>query len=123
LLPDVTCNANSQKPVFNFKSTLVRTAENVEALTPLPHENFPLETPQLPFEDFKVKLEPDPESVYVAKVCVDQVPAERRPPVVLALIMALVGRLPGAYRKGDQLSRIVLISYQLTPVEVELLED
>lgn len=73
----------------------VRTAENVDELTPLPHENLPLETPQFPFDDFNVKLELVPDSVYVARVCVDQVPAERRPPVVLALIMAFVGRLPG----------------------------
>jgi len=55
----------------------VVTTENVEALTPLPH----------------VTLELDPESVYVAGVCVDNVPAARRPPLVLDLIVALVGRL------------------------------
>jgi len=88
---------NAVEPL-NARSKLLPdvTAENVEAVTPLPHENLPLETPQFPFDDFKVKLELDPDSVYVARVCVDQVPAERSPPVVLDLIMALVGILPGA---------------------------
>jgi len=75
------------------------TAEKVEE-TPLPQEKVPPETPQLPFEDVRVKLEPDPASVYVASVCVDQVPRERRPPTnepdSEACIVAFVGMLPGA---------------------------
>jgi hypothetical protein len=81
-----------------FKIHPIRTAENVEALTPLPHENFPADTPQLPFDDVRVKLELDPDRVYVANVCVDQVPAESRPPVMLDLIMALVGMLVGGFQ-------------------------
>ena len=39
-----------------------------------------------------VKLDADPEMVYVARVCVDHVPAVSKPPVVLALSWALEGR-------------------------------
>lgn len=61
-----------------------RTAENVDALTPLPHVREPPETPHLPLEVDIVKLDTDPESVKEANVCVDHVPAESKPPVVLA---------------------------------------
>lgn len=40
-----------------------RTAENEDAVTPLPHENVPLEIPQLPFDVVKVKLELVPDRV------------------------------------------------------------
>lgn len=69
-----------------------RTAENVEAVTPLPQVSAPLDTAQLPFEVDIVKLEEDPEMVYVAGVCVDQVPAVSKPPVELAWRCALLGR-------------------------------
>lgn len=41
-----------------------------------------------------VKLEAEPERVYVANVCVDQVPAVSNPPVELATICAFAGRVP-----------------------------
>ena len=56
------------------------TAEKVPADTPLPHVKAPPEIAQLPFEVDMVKLEEDPESVYVAGVWTDQVPAVSRPP-------------------------------------------
>jgi len=58
------------------------TAENVVNVTPDPQENVPLLTPQFPLEDVIVKLELVPLIVNVASVCVDHVPAERRPPTV-----------------------------------------
>ena len=70
------------------------TAVNVDAVTPLPHVSWPLETPQEPLEVFIVKLLAVPVKVYVASVCTDQVPPVSRPPVVLALIVPLEGRLP-----------------------------
>ena len=106
LLPDVTCNGTSETNV-RLQVHTARTAENVEALTLLPHANFPLTTPHFPFDEVKVKMELDPAIVYVARVCVDQVPAERRPPVVLALIVALVGMLPGAYRKEGKMDQLL----------------
>ena len=60
------------------------TAEKVDELTPLPHASLPSETPQLPLDVVIVKLLADPEKWYVASVCVDHVPADRSPPVVLA---------------------------------------
>jgi len=63
----------------------------------------------LPFDDFRVKLELDPESVYVARVWVDQVPAERRPPVELALIVALVGILPAGPVEVGPPEEVVLV--------------
>lgn len=68
--------------------------------TPLPQEKVPPETPQFPLEEVMVKLELVPEMVYVARVCVDQVPSERSPPTsepgdCRALIVALVGKLGG----------------------------
>jgi hypothetical protein len=59
----------------------VLTAEKAVWETPLPQEKVPPETPQLPLDDVRVKLELVPVRVYVARVCVDQVPAERRPPI------------------------------------------
>jgi hypothetical protein len=85
----VTCHGRNQFPTFDssdFQFDDSRTTENVEALTPLPH----------------VTLELDPESVYVAGVCVDNVPAARRPPLVLDLIVALVGRLSRDCQKGGK---------------------
>lgn len=41
-----------------------------------------------------MKLEVEPEMVYVANVCTDHVPAVRRPPVLLATSWALAGRVP-----------------------------
>ena len=70
------------------------TAVNVDAVTPLPHVSWPLETPQEPLEVFIVKLLAVPVKVYVASVCVDQVPPVSRPPVVLAVIVPLEGRVP-----------------------------
>ena len=73
--------------------------------TLLPQLNAPLETPQFPFDDFIVKLLVLPDRVYVASVCVDQVPADNRPPVDppdsrCAVIVALAGRLPVFYGNG-----------------------
>ena len=78
------------------------TAEKVEDETPLTQLNCPLETPQLPFDDFNVKLLTVPDKVYVASVWVDQVPADRRPPVEepedrSAVIVAFEGRSPEFY--------------------------
>ena len=70
------------------------TAENVDALTPLPPVSWPLETPQEPFEVFIVNELVVPEKVYVASVCTDHVPPVRRPPVVLASIVPLEGSEP-----------------------------
>ena len=71
-------------------------------MTPLPQLNTPLVTPQLPFDEVSVKLETVPERVYVARVCVDQVPAESRPPVpVLATMVALVGMLLAGYEDRE----------------------
>lgn len=58
------------------------TAENVVLETPLPQENVPPLTPQSPLDDERVKLLEVPLKVYVASVCVDQVPADKRPPTV-----------------------------------------
>jgi len=58
------------------------TAEKLVSETPLPHANVPPLTPQLPFEEVMVKLEVDPERVYVARVCVDHVPRDKSPPTV-----------------------------------------
>lgn len=44
------------------------TAENFDAVTPLPQANTPPETPQGPLEDVMVKLEVVPERVMVARV-------------------------------------------------------
>ena len=49
--------------------------------TPLPQENDPPLTPQLPPDEVMVKLEVVPESVNVARVCVDQVPRDNNPPM------------------------------------------
>lgn len=73
------------------------TAEKEVNETPLPQEKVPAETPQFPLEEVMVKLELVPEMVYVARVCVDQVPSERSPPTselddCRALIVAFVGK-------------------------------
>jgi hypothetical protein len=57
------------------------TAEKLVGETPLPQENDPLLTPQLPLDEDRVKLEAVPESVNVARVCVDQVPRDNNPPM------------------------------------------
>jgi len=57
-----------------------RTAEKPVRETPLPHANDPPLTPQLPLDEVMVKLEVVPESVNVARVCVDQVPRDINPP-------------------------------------------
>lgn len=49
--------------------------------TPLPHENDPRLTPQLPLDEVMVKLSVVPESVTVARFCVDQVPRDDNPPM------------------------------------------
>jgi len=76
------------------------TAENVVEETPLPHVKTPPLTPQLPLEDDIVKLEVVPDRVMVASVCVDQVPAVKRPPIEepdwTAWMVARPGRSPGA---------------------------
>lgn len=76
------------------------TAEKVVRATLFPHANVPLLTPQLPLDEVMVKLEVVPESVYLARVCVDQTPEDSNPPMELpdskAWIVALVGRVPGA---------------------------
>jgi len=68
--------------------------------TPLPQANDPPLTPQFPLDEVMVKLEVVPESVNVARVCVDQVPRDNNPPTEepdrKAWIVALVGRVPGA---------------------------
>lgn len=79
------------------------TVENEVKDTPLPHVKAPPLTPQLPLEDVMVKLLPVPESVNVASVCVDHVPAESRPPIddppTVAWIVARDGIVPGACDK------------------------
>lgn len=72
-----------------------RTAEKVVAVTPLPQDKAPPETPQFPLEVVILKLLPVPVNVYVASVCVDQVPALKRPPVELAWMVPLAGSVPG----------------------------
>lgn len=72
-------------------------AENVDAVTPLPHISAPDTTPHEPLEVDIVNELALPETVMVASVCVDQVPAVRSPPVdapeeVRPVILALVGR-------------------------------
>jgi len=57
------------------------TAEKLVRETPLPQENDPPLTPQLPLDEVKVKLEVVPESVNVARVCVDHVPMDNNPPM------------------------------------------
>ena len=66
----------------------------IHAVTPLPHVSWPLKMPQEPLEVFMVKLLDVPVKVYVASVCTDQVPPVSRPPVVLAVIVPLEGRVP-----------------------------
>lgn len=61
-------------------------------MTLLPQEKTPDETPQLPFEEVMVKLEVEPDKVYVAKVWVDHVPADKSPPAVLPVMVAFAGR-------------------------------
>lgn len=78
------------------------TAENVVADTPLPHVSVPPETPQLPLEVVIVKLLVVPEKWYVASVCVDHVPPVRRPPVVLAWIVPVLGRPPEPCSRARQ---------------------
>jgi len=57
------------------------TAEKVLGeLTSLPQESVPLFTEHLPLLVVIVKPDVDPESVYVAGVCADNVPDVRRPP-------------------------------------------
>jgi len=92
----------------NASKTLLpeRTAEKEVKETPLPQVKAPPETPQFPFEEVKVKLLVDPESVYVARVCVDHVPRDRSPPTsepdCRAFMVALVGRVPGVLvSEGD----------------------
>lgn len=101
------------------------TAENEVNPIPLPQAKTPLETPQFPFEDVMVKLELVPEIVYVARVWVDQVPAESNPPIsepdCNAFIVAFEGRLPGALVLVGDVEELVvvvapLIGY-LIPVE------
>ena len=67
----------------------------MDALTPLPQVSCPPETPQLPLEVDIVKLLAEPEKVYVASVWTDHVPLVSSPPVVLAWIVPLLGKLPG----------------------------
>ena len=74
---------------------MTRTAEKEEGVTPLPQLRAPLLIAQLPLEVDMVKLETVPEKVTVARVCVDQVPAVRIPPVVAPLTMALTVPLLG----------------------------
>ena len=67
LLPDVTYNTHEPREIRKKTSEL--TAEKVEAVeTLLPHVNCPLDTAHLPLEVDMVKLDADPESVYVARV-------------------------------------------------------
>jgi len=57
------------------------TAEKLVGETPLPQESDPLLTPQLPLDEDRVKLEAVPESVNVARLCVDHVPRDNNPPM------------------------------------------
>jgi len=73
------------------------TAVKVVADTPEPQLKTPEDTPHEPLDVVKVRPDDDPEIVIVARVCVDHVPAVRRPPTeepedVRAVIYALVGR-------------------------------
>lgn len=79
LLPDVTCSPLCESTLIS-QSGQTLTAENDVNVTPVPHVNEPPLRPQLPLEEIMVKLELDPEILKVARVCVDHVPAERRPP-------------------------------------------
>jgi hypothetical protein len=83
---------------LNGPEELIRTAENEEAVTPLPQVRDPLLIAQLPLDVDMTKLEIVPEKVIVARVWVDQVPAVRMPPVntplTTALTVPLVGRDP-----------------------------
>jgi hypothetical protein len=79
LLPDVTYSP-LRESIFISRSSQTLTAEKGVNVTPLPHAYNPLLMPQLPLEETIVKLEFDPEIVKVARVCVDHVPRERRPP-------------------------------------------
>lgn len=72
----------SVSPYCSVRAITGLTAENVLAVeTLLPQVREPLEMAHLPFEVDKVKLEAVPDSVYVAGVWTDHVPAVSRPPV------------------------------------------
>jgi hypothetical protein len=60
----------------------------VEGMTLFPHENMPSDTPQIPFCDFNVKLEMDPDSEKFGRGCIIQLPAAMIPPPALFLIVA-----------------------------------
>lgn len=57
------------------------TAEKLVGFTPLPQLKLPPLTPQFPFDEVIVKLEAVPVKVKVARVWVDQVPKDSRPPI------------------------------------------
>lgn len=83
-----------EPPYAKSKFPPDETAENVEAEeTLLPQVSVPPETAHLPLDVDIVKPEVEPDSVYVASVCVDHVPADNRPPVD-AVMCALDGRPP-----------------------------
>lgn len=65
--PEPTFRSESQKGLIK-QTRYALTAENVEAITPLPQEKTPDETPQLPFTEVIVKLDVVPDNVYVASV-------------------------------------------------------
>jgi len=91
------------------------------SVTPLPQANVPALTPQLPLDEVMVKLEVVPESVNVARVCVDQVPKDNNPPTELpdskAWIVALEGRVPGAcHIRQETFMQRNRSNYSLQPV-------
>lgn len=87
-----------EPPEAKNKEPSEEIVENRVNDTPLPQLNFPPLTPQSPFDDVIVKLEADPDNVNVARVCVDHVPRDKRPPSLvperIALIVALAGNDP-----------------------------
>lgn len=97
------------------------TAENVDALTPLPHESEPSlpSTPQSPLDVLIVKLLALPEKWYVASVCVDHVPRERRPPED-AWIVPELGRFPGV-PVGELLLVVVVVGEVVVVLPVVVL--
>jgi hypothetical protein len=67
--PDVTCQADVISDMILASDVISEhTAENVDAVTPLPQDNAPPDTPQLPFEVVIVKLLAEPENEYDARV-------------------------------------------------------
>ena len=65
--PESTFGSESQNGLIK-QTRYALTAENVEAITPLPQEKTPDETLQLPFVEVIVKLDVVPDKVYILSV-------------------------------------------------------